>query len=202
MKSIFYFLVNYFIPLSYRYKGILKLGKNSFAKGGFFVSSPHKSNEMIVGNNCSLFCKIFFEGCNSKVEIGSNVYIGNSEIYTIDGVKIGNNVLISWGVIIYDHNSHSLIASDRCSDISMVNQNLKYGKTISYGKDWKNVNSKKIVISDNVWIGMQSMILKGVSIGENSIIAARSVVTKDVPPNVIVGGNPAKIIKRLSNELA
>ena len=56
---------------------------------------------------------------------------------------------------------------------------------------------KPINIGNNVWTGMNSLILKGVSIGENSIIAAHSVVTKDVPDNVIVGGNPAKILKQL-----
>ena len=50
---------------------------------------------------------------------------------------------------------------------------------------------------DNVWIGMDATILKGVTIGENSIVAAGSLVTKDVEPNTIVGGNPAKTIKKL-----
>ena len=56
---------------------------------------------------------------------------------------------------------------------------------------------KPIVIKDRVWIGINATICPGVTIGENSIIAAGSVVTKDVPPNVIVGGNPAKILKKL-----
>jgi maltose O-acetyltransferase len=56
---------------------------------------------------------------------------------------------------------------------------------------------KPINIGNNVWVGMNSLILKGVSIGENSIVAAHSVVTKDIPENVLVGGNPARIIKQL-----
>ena len=55
-----------------------------------------------------------------------------------------------------------------------------------------------ITIGSYAWIGMQSIILKGVTIGENSIIAAGSVVTSDIPPNVVVGGVPAKIIKHLN----
>ena len=57
-----------------------------------------------------------------------------------------------------------------------------------------------IVIEDNVWIGMESLILGGVTIGENSVVAARSVVTKDVPPNMLVAGVPAKIVKKIVNE--
>ena len=57
--------------------------------------------------------------------------------------------------------------------------------------------TEPIYIMDNVWIGMDATILKGITIGENSIIAAGSLVTKDVEPNTIVGGNPATIIKKL-----
>lgn len=197
MKTFYQYILNYLIPISLRYNGILQLGQNSFIKGSFFISTPKKNNKITVGENCSLFCKVFFENENAQIKIGDNVYIGKSELYSINGIEIGNNVLISWGVVIYDHNSHSLYSKERCSDIIAVNKNIQEGKAISYGKDWTNVKSEKIVISDNVWIGMESMILKGVSIGENSIVAARSVVTKNVPPNVVVGGNPAKIIKEL-----
>lgn len=56
-------------------------------------------------------------------------------------------------------------------------------------------NTKEISIGDNVWIGNNVIILKGVNIGDNSIIAAGSIVNKDVSPNTIVGGNPIKILK-------
>ena len=197
MRALFQYLLNYLIPVSLRYKGILKLGENSFTKGTFFISAPKNNNKMTVGQNCSLFCKVFFENENARIDIGDNVYIGKSELYSVKGIEIGNNVLISWGVVIYDHNSHSLDSEERYNDIMLVNENLQKGETISHFKDWTKVNSKKIIISDNVWIGMDSIILKGVSIGKNSIVAARSLVTKDVPPNVVVGGNPAIIIKKL-----
>lgn len=57
-----------------------------------------------------------------------------------------------------------------------------------------------IVIEDNVWIGMEALILGGVTIGENSVVAARSVVTKDVPANCLVAGIPAKVVKKIGNE--
>ncbi|MNH37796.1 Galactoside O-acetyltransferase [compost metagenome] len=58
--------------------------------------------------------------------------------------------------------------------------------------------SKDITISDNVWIGRGAVILPGVTIGENSVIAAGSIVTRDIPPNVLAGGTPAKVIRELN----
>ena len=62
-------------------------------------------------------------------------------------------------------------------------------------KNWANIITKPIKIDNGAWVGFNSIILKGVTIGKNAAIAAGSVVIKDVPPNTMVGGNPAKIIK-------
>jgi acetyltransferase-like isoleucine patch superfamily enzyme len=67
-------------------------------------------------------------------------------------------------------------------------------------KDWSIVQSEKIIINDKVWIGFDVLILKGVVIGEGAIIAAKSVVTKDVPAWTLFAGNPAKYIKDLKIE--
>ena len=65
-------------------------------------------------------------------------------------------------------------------------------------KDWSNVKEDKVTIKDKAWIGFNSIILKGVTIGEGSIVGAGSVVTKDIPDWSIVGGNPAKVIREIS----
>jgi len=64
-------------------------------------------------------------------------------------------------------------------------------------KNWEVVNSRPIKIEDDVWIGMNVLVLKGVTIGRGAIVAAGSVVTKNVEPWTVVGGNPAKLIKKL-----
>lgn len=71
-----------------------------------------------------------------------------------------------------------------------------------YGALWQQTESAcaPIVIEDNVWIGARSVILKGVTIGEGSIVACDSVVTKDVPPFTIVAGNPARVVKHIEND--
>lgn len=64
-------------------------------------------------------------------------------------------------------------------------------------KDWQNVKISRLTICDKSWIGFNSILLKGITVGEGAIVGAGSVVTKDVPPWTIVAGNPAKIIREI-----
>lgn len=106
----------------------------------------------------------------AQIKIGNRSYIGDrTEIHAGDLVEIGNGCNISWNCTILDRDYHKL-----CSDKEII---------------------KPVKICDNVWIGCNCTILKGVTIGEGAVVAAGSVVTKDVPPKALVGGNPAKIIK-------
>jgi hypothetical protein len=89
-----------------------------------------------------------------------------------------------------DHNSHATDWTSRKNDVVAWGQ----GK-----KDWSGVTIKPVKISDRVWIGLNAIILKGVTIGEGAIVGAGSVVTKDVPPYTIVAGNPARIIRERIN---
>jgi acetyltransferase-like isoleucine patch superfamily enzyme len=132
---------------------------------------------------------ITFEKSRSEIRIGEETFIGKSNLAVASKIIIGDNVLISSGVTITDHNSHSIVYSQRMTDVLDWKNNKK---------DWSNVVVKPITIADKVWIGFNSIILKGVTIGEGAIIAAGSVVTKDVTPWTIVGGNPAKIIREIS----
>ncbi|MBO9700786.1 MAG: acyltransferase [Sporocytophaga sp.] len=109
----------------------------------------------------------------AKFIVGSNSRINGVHITVKSEVTIGNNVRIAPYVLILDSDFHS--ANDHFSD----------GKTSS------------VSIGDNVWIATKSMILKGVTVGEGAVIAAGSVVTKDVPPYTVVAGVPAKVIKKL-----
>lgn len=105
----------------------------------------------------------------AHVKIGNRTFINRcSSIFCKDTVYIGDRCAISWNVTIMDNDFHYIDAND---------------------------NSKPIYIGDDVWIGCHSLILKGVHIGNGAVIAAGSVVTKDVPPYSVVGGNPAKVIK-------
>lgn len=180
---------------------LLNIISYSFVKprfNGFIISSSSVLNfinlkgsngcYINVGNNSIVHSKISFERIGSKVSIGKNTFIGKSHLVAASEIYIGNNVLISWGVSIVDHNSHSVIYSERSKDII----DWRNGK-----KDWSTVEAKPIHISDKTWIGFNSIILKGVTISEGAIVGAGSVVTKDVPAWTIVAGNPAKVIREI-----
>ncbi len=112
------------------------------------------------------------------IEIGNNCNINGTVIHSNQFVSIGNKCMLGPGTVIADNDSHRI-------SVDPVERRRK-------------AVSKPIIIKDNVWVGMNCLILKGVIIGENSIVAAGSVVVKEVPPNTLVGGNPAKVLKRLS----
>ncbi|MBU79552.1 MAG: acetyltransferase [Flavobacteriales bacterium] len=196
INEILAYFLNKSIPLKMRFRDILFHGENNIFSGSADILPIDKSVKIKLGKESTFFCKFILEKPNAVIQIGDNVYIGASNIYCSTNIVIGNNVLISWGVKIYDHNSHSLTPEDRIYDIRLAGKNIRKGHSLTLNKNWNNVAKEPIYIMDNVWIGMDATILKGVTIGENSIIAAGSVVTKDVEPNTIVGGNPARIIKK------
>lgn len=128
-----------------------------------------------------------FDKEDASIKVGSRTFV-NGTVIVASSVSIGDDVLISWNVTIVDHNSHSVCFSQRSQDAV----DWLAGK-----KDWKNVKTAPVNIQNKVWIGFNSIILKGVTVGEGAIVGAGSVVTKDVPPWTIVAGNPARIIREI-----
>ena len=137
-------------------------------------------NNNLKGNPIGRWQKsVIVVGPDAVLAIGNNVGMSFTAINCKKSINIGNNVMIGGGTCIYDSDFHPLNPADR---------NNKVDNAIATGD---------IIIEDNAFIGANSTILKGVSIGKNSIIGACSLVVKDIPPNQIWGGNPAKFIKDL-----
>jgi acetyltransferase-like isoleucine patch superfamily enzyme len=110
------------------------------------------------------------------MKLGRNVFVNqNCTFYDLGGLEIGDDVMIGPNV--------SLITS---------------GHPVEPSRRRNFVVAKPIVIGRNVWIGAGATIIGGVTVGENSVVAAGAVVTRDVPPNVLVGGNPAAIIRSIA----
>jgi acetyltransferase-like isoleucine patch superfamily enzyme len=128
-----------------------------------------------------------------RISIGKDCYLGdNSRIWSAESVTIGDRVYMSHNVNIHDTNSHS---------IDPVFRHKHFLEIMSNGHPQENsvdIVSRALFIEDDVWIGFNSVVLKGVRVGKGSIIAAGSVVTKDVPPFSIVAGNPAQVIRKLA----
>jgi galactoside O-acetyltransferase len=152
-----------------------------------------------IGDDSVLNCKVIFESENGKVNVGNKSFLGGCTIICRENITIEDNVFIAWGSYLYDHDSHSLDFREREKDILQQLSDFKSGYNFIKNKNWSVVNSKPIIIKSNSWIGMNCIILKGVTIGEGAIVAAGSVVTKDVPPWTVAGGNPAKFLKYVSN---
>ena len=117
----------------------------------------------------------FYTDCGKNITIGKNVFINmGCKFQDHGGITIGDNALIGHNVVLATLN-HDFDPSKRASMISAP-----------------------IVIGNGVWIGANATILQGVTIGDNSIVAAGSVVKNDVPPNTIVGGVPARVLKKIN----
>lgn len=131
----------------------------------------------------STYAHIEARGPRSSIVINSGTFINNNfcAIAEHSHISIGSNCLIGTSVEIFDSDFHGLAISDRrCSK-----------------PEW----AKPVTIKDNVFIGSNAKIMKGVTIGAGAIIANSSVITRDVPALTVVGGNPAKLIKKLESSL-
>lgn len=154
---------------------------------------------LICGKDSLLSCVFVFESRGGQVSIGNRNSIGQSTFICKDSIVLEDNIFISWGCTFSDHDFHSLDYKDRRKDFDQILDNVKDQRNLNYNKSWDTVKTSPIKICSDVWIGMNCTIMKGVMIGRGAIVAANSVVTKDVPPFTVVAGNPAKVVKESPN---
>lgn len=174
------------MKISFITRGI-KSGKN-IKFYGMPVAIRMVDSKIVIGDNCRFRsdfksnlvginrkCIISTLRKNAEIKIGSGSGFSGTVIAAAGSITIGKNVLCGANTTITDFDWHGI------------------------DPDKRNVaaDPKPIIIEDNVWLGLNSVVLKGVTIGKNSVIGANSVVTKDIPSNVIAAGNPCKAIKEL-----
>lgn len=144
-----------------------------------------------IGEASNIECRIVLERPDTTVRIGARTHIGgNTLLDAACGIEIGDDVLIAFDVLVMDHDSHALRFADRRDDVA----DWMAGK-----KDWTHVARAPVRIRDKVWIGARVCILKGVEIGEGAVVGTGSVVTKDVAPWTVVAGNPAAVVRELTD---
>jgi acetyltransferase-like isoleucine patch superfamily enzyme len=161
-----------------------RIGRN--VQMGRFLPYILGKGRIEFGQGCRINGKINIYFSNRYIEsptlmVGDHCSLGHMLSFNVaDSITVGNHVRIGSLVAISDSDGHPVDKIER--------------RTQPFPK----ASVKPVLIADDVWIGRNVIILKGVNIGEGAIVGAGSVVTKDVPPNTVVGGNPAVIIRRLS----
>lgn len=138
--------------------------------GPVHVSAPHAGTSIDLGRSVRLYqgVGLYLDAPGATISIGNGTYLNRrTEITCKHNVSIGEGCAVSWDVLITDTDYHQL-------------------------GDSNPVASTKI--GNHVWIGAKAMILKGVTISDGAVVAAGSVVTKDVPAGTLVAGNPAKVV--------
>ena len=148
---------------------------------------------IVLGDHVSCYAGCSFAvGPNGRCTVGDFTLLNGALIMAEDRIEIGSHCMISWNVGLADSDFHPLEPALRLIDAEAL---------APFYKDRParpKLQTAPVIISDNVWIGMSATILKGVTIGENSVVAAGAVVTKSVPPNTVVAGNPAVVVKSFS----
>lgn len=161
------------------------------AKVAFYKIRLAERCTLHIGPGSIVESVIIFDRDGASVRIGERTFIGASMMACAECIEIGDDVLISWGCTIVDHNSHALGWSQRSRDVV----EWYHGR-----KDWSAVKRAAVRIENKAWLGVNATILKGVTIGEGAVVAAGAVVTRDVEAYTIVGGNPARVIRKLSTD--
>jgi len=145
---------------------------------------------IVFGDHVSCYAGCSFAiGEKGHVTTGNFTLLNGALVMAENKIEIGSHCLISWNVGIADSDFHPLDPAQRLIDAQALAPFFKNRPPRP------KLKTAPVKIADNVWIGMNAVILKGVTIGENSVVAAGSVVTKSVAANTVVAGNPATVVK-------
>jgi acetyltransferase-like isoleucine patch superfamily enzyme len=146
------------------------------------------------GHGASTYLGTMFDvGPRGHVRLGDYALVHGARIICDAEVSIGDYALISWNVVLMDTYRVPFDAQQRRAELELVPTRVR---RIAHA----DIPAKPIRIERNVWIGFDACVLPGVTIGEGSIVGAKSVVTADVSPFTVVGGNPARVIRSLNAE--
>lgn len=171
--------------------GNIEVGENTVLDSS--VCFKHYSSALPVGlragSNVTFWRTSLAADENALIEIGDYTYIANASLVCSERISIGSRVLIAGGATIVDSDFHPLMPATRLADTIALSP-------VGNRRHRPFVSTKPVVIEDDVWIGYNATILKGVRIGAGAIIAPGAVVIKDVAPETEVAGNPARVVQK------
>jgi acetyltransferase-like isoleucine patch superfamily enzyme len=152
------------------------------------IHNPFARDAVRVGSNTLFMGEINVISGAAKIRIGDWCFIGlGAKLWAMESIDIGDRVFISHGVQVFDNNSHSMSAGER-------HARFKELRTVGRHSEPEAVAHRPISIEDDVWIGFNCAIMKGVTVGRGAIVGAGSVVTHDVAAYSVVVGNPARVV--------
>ena len=182
-------LGNALLGLLWRRSGRIKVGADASVR--WWGLHIRNGGNIVIGKDSIIRCRIDFDSPHGQVLIGERCFLGVSHLVCHTGITIGDDVIMSWGVTLVDHDSHSLLWNERQHDVRDWLRGIKR---------WDAVTIAPVKIGNKAWIGFGASILKGVNVGEGAVIGANAVVTKDVPPYTVVVGNPARVVRHLNDK--
>lgn len=142
-----------------------------------------------VGSNVTIWRASLAAGTDAVIEIGDYCYLANASLVCSLAITLGSHVLVAGGVTIADSDFHPIAPAARLADTIAISP-------IGDQKRRPRVEGRPVVIEDDVWIGYNATILKGVRVGTGAVIAPGALVNRDVPPGAHVAGNPARPVER------
>ena len=146
-----------------------------------------------VGGNTLIAGELLVFAHGGQISVGEWCFLGEgSRIWSSCSINIGDRVLISHNVNIFDSLTHPLNAHSRHEQFKSI--------MISGHPPKLDLDEKPVTIGNDVWIGANANILRGVNLGEGAVVGAGAVVSKDVPPFTIVAGNPAATVRELTDD--
>ena len=145
---------------------------------------------LTIGNDCTIYGVHFALGKEAKMKIGNYCYIHHSIFLCEEELYLGNFVVIAPGVTIADSDFHPIAPAARIADAVALSP-------LGNKQARPQIIKKPVIIEDDVWIGPNATILKGVRIGTGAFIEAGSLVTRDIPPRARVLGNPARVVGKV-----
>lgn len=146
---------------------------------------------LAIGKGCTMDGVHFAIGRDGSVSIGDACYFTNAVLLCELELRIGNYVVIGWNTTIADTDFHPVSPAERIADAVACSP-------LGEGRSRPEIARSPVIIEDDVWIGPNATILKGVRIGAGAWIEAGSLITRDVPPRSRVLGNPAQILGEVS----
>jgi acetyltransferase-like isoleucine patch superfamily enzyme len=167
----------------------VRVGPNSVLTSDYAFKRfrSRRAPALVIGARCTMDGVHFALGEEGRIEIGDYCYFTNAVLLCELELRIGSYVVIGWNTTIADTDFHPLGPAERIADAIACSP-------VARGRARPRIERRPVIIEDDVWVGPNATILKGVRVGAGAVVEAGALVTRDVPSRARVLGNPAQII--------